>query len=207
MMRGIQEHPLIFTAMTVFLVGLSGCGFLPPLEPDGSWPIELAYLVEHADDFAGDPDVAARPVTFQTTITSLDELVGCWGAFVRSPTTLANYSMDIYQFLRYDAETGILTRYCIDNYWTYNVTVQTGDLSLTDEGRIIFEVSRVDRNGINLVLEEQTPETPLNYEVLAAFNDDGELRAAFVTLDGYSPTPAGFADLRELVHDKVDCPD
>lgn len=203
------EKLIVGVAALLVITVPSGCHVFY-IQPNDAWPAEMAYLAEHAAELASDLEAyLTEPAAIETTIDDLAELDGCWGAVVTVPTAIDGLDDAVYQFLKYDANEGVLARYVIDNGLFCELKIQTGTLSLTHNGRIIYELNKeqfqtCDSNQPFMDITED--ERPV-YELLAAFNDDGELRAAFVTLSGYSPAPAGFADLRELVHVKVDCPE
>jgi hypothetical protein len=208
MIRHAPNKILMMTMSLLTLIALSGCGSMP--FPAEGWPAQMVYLIEHAGELANDPNDFAREPTIDTSIDDLADLDGCWAAFVQLPTTVEDQTWDLYQFLNYDAESDALTRSTIERLWMgfviVSVTIERGSLSFTDDGRIIFDVKRIEANMPNGDIRDITNkyDEPPRYEMLATFENDGSLRAAFLTLGG---TNEDFLDNHELVHHGVDCPE
>ncbi|MCK4340309.1 MAG: hypothetical protein KAY37_01125 [Phycisphaerae bacterium] len=203
----------LLLAATVFA---AGCGMVPFLVGPSELPAELAYVVEHADDFAQEIDEASLTEAMRASPTGialddLGELAGCWGDLMRIPTTLPNRSLDVYQILHFEPETGKLTRFCSQDLvgaLTF-VIIQSGHVSINDDGRILFEVTEIRANdpetGELTDATDKYSRLP-QYELRATLDND-QLKAAFVTPEDDPSTPAGFADDIVLIHKRFECPE
>lgn len=204
-----ERESLLAIAASLMLAAIPGC-YVSELQPKDNWPAELAFLVEQAAQLSSDLEAySITPATIETSIDDLKDLNGCWGAVVFRPTAIEGRTHAVYQFLKYDSETGVLNRYVIDNELFCGITIQAGTLSLTQSGRVILEIDGVQVQACDSAqpLVDVTKDDNPVYEMLVAFNNEGGLRVAFVPQEDDVGTPAGFADLRELVHVKVDCPE
>lgn len=186
------------------LLVASGCvDLLPPQTLDALRPVHSdtgTYSQRDADPLAQVADGAPR--------NSLNELDGCWGAYIEQCGPRPDRCLAGYQVLRFDAQSGRLTRYTLQNLSVLDVLdVWEGTVEIVAAGELRFRVTRVesDLRGITRLddITERNAELP-QYSVRVTLDSD-ELKAAFVTPADNLPTPAGCLENIELIHRRLEC--
>lgn len=177
--------------------------FLPPGSLDSLQPL----LTDTATYAQRDADPLAQ-VQAGTVVDPLEELDGCWGAFFEVCGPQPGRCLSGYQLLAFDARSGTLTRYTLQNLLGLEVLdAWEGTYDRTAAGELTFSVRRVESNlpGVTRLsdITDRYRELP-QYDVRVTLDGD-ELKAVFVTPADNPRTPAGFLENIELIHRRLDC--
>lgn len=186
-------------------IAVTGCGtllddlgglFARPVLPD-----ELAYVVNHEQDFAQDVDDPLRQVSAGTVVDDLGQLSGCWGAF--DQFDFAGRRVDNYEAYRFDPTSGEMTwfGYAPDVLgFLPGAANYSGMFSVADESHIVFTVLEVST--INPATGDyETHDMPAGTQWTYSVTLDGNRLRMFWT-DGPDDQPA---ERNNLVFRRFDC--
>lgn len=202
----ISRHRIGALALYIALASglLTGC--LSVL-PDGDIA-QLAVVLADPAQFAQDPSDPLANIPAGTVIDPVSLLPGCWGASYEMEVPPGNPHLVGYQVLRFNSATRTLTRFTVNDLGGAQVLdVWSGDWEVIDEGRLSFDVRRVQSNvpGFTQLTDITDRYATLpSYEVRIT-RDDDRIKVMFVTPSDDPRTPAGFLENVELIHQRFEC--
>lgn len=106
---------------------------------DGTYPPVIAYVLDHADEFAvsDDPLAAVEP---GTALDDLAGLSGCWGSYERQDWFQGQLpAFESWEAYHFDAAAGRLVRWVVTANWLF----MPGAFSISEETYTIAEGGRL----------------------------------------------------------------
>lgn len=177
--------------------------FLQPGSLDSLRPL----LTDTATYAQRDADPLAQ-VQAGTVVDPLEELDGCWGAFLETCGPQHGCCLSGYQLLAFHARSGALTRFTLQNLPGLDaLDAWEGTYDRTAAGERTFSVRGVESTlpGVTRLSDIMDRYRELPQCGVRVTLDGDELNAVFVTLADKSTTPAGFLENIELIHRRLDC--
>lgn len=195
-----MAHRLTLAFLSLLFAPSYGCQFVGQVEV----PAKLATVLDNTSQFAQDDADPLAGVDAGTVVDDLGNLSGSWSAFWREVGEDPDQALAVAQVLIIDPDAGTLKRYVYHNLagLMVDVIIQRGDYSVADDGRITFDVTKIEATGLDGAIRDVTDQyaRPPQYDVLITRSGDS-LKVRFVPLPEDDPrTPAGFADGIELIH-------